>query len=134
MSDKRELTDEEFIQALQANGGFYSRTASWIRKRYGFNITRQAVHKRAQNEQFAEILEETRETKLDKAEDVITDLFTSTDKRVRLQAATWYLRKQGTLRGFGDSLDINLGKSIKVTVEDQEPPDWLQDEIGDEEA
>ena len=126
---KRSLTQKEFIQALELNGGLYSRTARWIELKYGFTISRQAIQKRAQKDKIKAIVDQIKETHLDAAENTVVKLFKSKDDRVKLQSATWYLRKQGKFRGYGDNLDINLGKNVTVIVDDQEPPEWVKDEI-----
>lgn len=83
------------------------------------------MHDRAKN--FEEELADIKESSLDNAEDTLFKLFKSRNPRVRLQAVTWYLRKAGALRGYSDTLDINLSKSVKVVVDEEAPPDWLTD-------
>ena len=118
-----------FLVALKASRGLYAETARFISRVYGINYTRQSVRERV-NRRFKKHIEEIRQTSLDKAERTLLDLMgPNVPDRVRLQAATFYLRKQGKERGYADGLDINLNETITVQVKDEEIPMWIQDDI-----
>lgn len=121
------LSDAEFLQALTINSGVFVKTAKWIEDHYKIPYTRQAVRKRAQN--FEAELEEIVEGVLDKAESALYGLFNCSNKRIRLQAVTWFLQRKGKERGYSTQLDINLQKTLIVEVGDEPIPDDIQDEI-----
>lgn len=127
--EKRELTDDEFLKALELGRGLYAETARVITKIYGISYTRAGVRDRVLRS-FKQEAEEIKEALLDQAENTVVDLMSKRmPARVRLQAATWYLRKQGKERGYADQLDLNLSKSINVVVADDPVPDHIKDEI-----
>jgi len=84
MGDIR-LTDDEFYNILRENNGLYSRTAKAIESRYQIDYTRQAVYDRASKQ--PEVLQEIREGRVDKAEQVHDDLLDDPDPRIRKDAA-----------------------------------------------
>lgn len=92
------LTDHEFLHILRENAGLYARTARAIEKKYGMNMTRQAIKIRAGK--FTEEVLDIREENLDIAEESLHSLMRSKNEKIRLQAVTIYLKTVGKGRGY----------------------------------
>ena len=116
------LTDEQFLEALRENYGNITKTVIIIKEKHGIDITRQAVHKRAQN--FIEDLKDIREQMIDMAEANFMKLVCqSDDLKIQYKASEFILNHLGGLRGYG--------KNGNDRILNQEPEGYF--EIGGKE-
>ena len=117
MGDIR-LTDDEFYNILRENNGLYSRTAKAIESRYQIDYTRQAVYDRASKQ--PEVLQEIREGRVDKAEQVHDDLLDDPDPRIRKDAAQFILKTLAKKRGYVERVENavtdNDGNNIQPII------------------
>ena len=107
VSNPKKVSHEEFFSTLRESAGLFTRTANNIKKKYGIDITRQAVYERANN--YPEILADIREENLDVAEAGLQGLIRSKDERIRLRSIEIYLKTIGKGRGYVEKseLDVN---------------------------
>jgi hypothetical protein len=88
------LSDEEFLNILQENGGLFSATAKAIQRKYKLRYSRQAVRERAQK--HPEFLKELEEENIEKAHLTILDLMKQgKDLNIRFKAARFYVQTKG---------------------------------------
>ena len=127
------VDQSQFEEAIRKTGGLYSATAQYIKKKWKIDITRQAIKDRA--EKNPELLEEVREASKDKAESVVFDIMTKSNDANRLKAATYYLDRLGTDRGYINKSNVDhttQGDKISSVVVSKESAKNISDALEDE--
>ena len=117
------VTQHQFEEAIRKTGGLYSASVNYIKKKWGVDITRQAVKDRA--EKSPELLNEVREAAKDKAESVVFDCMSDKNSTVKFKAATYYLDRLGADRGYEVKSTVDhttkgekINKEVHVTSEE----------------
>lgn len=106
------VTDEELLEALQANAGIFARTARYIEEKYGIQYGRSAVCRRAKK--FKEELEQIREANIDLAEATLLELMECFDDKTKLRAVQFYLKTQGKKRGYTEKSEVEHTGTMSV--------------------
>ena len=118
--ERYKLTDEEFEYAFRLNAGLYTRTARWIKKHHGVELTRQAVYGRARNFKMpdgVDLITDTKEQNKDMAEEVLLDLLRSKDETIKLRAATLYLKAVAKDRGYYDRHEFTGNQENPIIIQ-----------------
>ncbi len=96
MARKKQITNEQLIEALYKCGGIYSQAARQL------GISRQAIYKRINNNpQIAKVYEDTCEETLDLMENELIKLA----KDGHFHAIKFYLKTKGRKRGYTEKAE-----------------------------
>lgn len=111
------ISDEQFLSALRESAGLCTQTAKLIKKLYGIDYTRQAVHDRAKK--HPDEVKDIKEQIKDRAENGLLSLFESENEQVRLKALELYLKTQARDRGYVQKQEFGLtdkdGNDMAIT-------------------
>lgn len=106
----RRVTDKQITDALMQSGGNLSRAAAAL------HVARGTIYNRAvQNEEIGALIDDMREARVDKAEDVIDMLMDKGD----LGAAIWTLKASPAAkrRGWGERQEVTGANGANVATE-----------------
>ena len=110
------VSENEFWTELRKSKGLYSRTARALEVKHNIKYSRQSVKERAEKDldRLNDILDEN----LDVAEAVHYKLMGSSDEKIQIKAAQFYLKTKGRAIGYGDTIDITSNnEAIKITID-----------------
>lgn len=105
------VDDQQFWQTLRRCLGNCSKAARVIKTEYGIEITRQAVHNRAQKN--TDLFNECRELLLDTAEEVMMNLMLGSNKAVAADMVKHVTKTLGKTRGFVEKTENTTEVTVK---------------------
>jgi len=125
MQGKKTVTDKQIAEALEVTGGMIAPVA---RK---FNMARRSIVRRVQkSEKLQDLLDDVRETVLDKAQLVVIKKINENN----LEAAKFYLTRLGSDRGFGDKKFVDANVSVNKIEDIPSFAEWsAQESVSEEE-
>ena len=124
------VTDEQLIDVIKKNAGVVVSIVRTIRKKYGVEITRDAIYKRKEaNPLIAAAFREAEETVLDIAESYLIKAI----NKGEMKPIMFYLRTKGKQRGYAERREITgaEGKPVMVNPFEGMSTEQLKKMIGD---
>ena len=114
------VSDEQFVEALIANYGNFSKTSQYIVEKFGVDsYTRQAVKDRVDNnkELFTEYFAEVKNKLLAKSIKTLEDSLSSEDNRVRLDTAKYITSRLAKELGFTERQEVTGAEGERVVIQ-----------------
>lgn len=99
------VTEQQFEEALRNSGGLYSQTVKYIKKHFDVTISRAGVKDRADKK--PELLQEIRNTVIDKAEAGMITLMNSKNEGIKFKTCTYMLDRLGSDRGYINKSNVD---------------------------
>jgi hypothetical protein len=114
MPHHTQKTEEEYINAIQNSGGNISTVARIL------NVARNTAYSKLKsNPHLMQLLNQVREEKTDKCEELIKSIVDdeNEDMKLRFEAAKFWLTNMGKMRGWGVQTSMNINASLNMDID-----------------
>jgi hypothetical protein len=112
----KKLTNKQFEEIISKHGSLFSEGSRYAKKKWGINISRQAIQERARNN-YPDLIEDSKQDIIDESVSTMKDLLKSKREDIKFKASSYFLDRLSADYNPKSIVDHTTnGKDIQVDL------------------